>query len=300
MGIYTYAVIDSAQAVEPSLGLFGMPVHNLPCRRLGVVVSELPEGDCPRMGTVPKTLRTAERILEHSAVTDRLMTRFTVLPIRFGTIFPDRDRVIANAEEHYADFCSNLDRLRAKVEFGLRVLWPGEAIRQEIESEVRSQKSEVRSEDKEIGENGRRTAAKQFMEAKLATYRLDQAFTARAEQAIAEIDRAFHLVAAEKRCERLKTPNLLLSAYYLVEKALLGDFRAACQRLKHQRPEFKYLLSGPWPPYNFVVMPPQGAAVRPEPCDACFGLRAAPSCRFSGKAGAALPHSEASDAGGVQ
>jgi hypothetical protein len=258
MGIYTYAVIDSAQAVEPSPGLFGTPVHNLPCRRLGVVVSELPEGDCPRTGTVLKTLRTAERILEHSAVTDRLITRFTVLPIRFGTIFPDRDRVIANADEHYADFCCNLDRLRAKVEFGLRVLWPGEAIRQEIE-----RAGSVRSVPGQPG-----TAARQFLEAKLVQYRLDQVFATRAEQAIAEIDRAFHHIAAEKECERLKTPNLLLSACYLVEQARIGDFHQAYERLRRGRPDFRYLLSGPWPPYNFVVMPPQGAAVRPGPCSA--------------------------------
>ena len=237
-----------------------MPVRNLPCRRLGVVVSELPEGDYPRMGTDPKTLQTAERILEHSAVADRLMTCFTVLPIR--------ERVIANAEEHHADFCSNLDRLRAKVEFGLRVLWPGEAIRQEIESEVRIQKSEVLSEGMEIGQDGRRTAARQFLDAKLATYRLDQALAARADQAIAEIDCAFHLVTAEKECERLKTPNLLLSACYLVERTRIGDFHQAYERLRRGRPDFRYLLSGPWPPYNFIVMPSQTAAVRPGPCNA--------------------------------
>jgi hypothetical protein len=258
MSIYTYAVIDSAQAVEPSPGLFGMPVHNLPYRRLGVVVSELPEGDYPHMGTVPKTLRTAESILEHGAVTDRLMTCFTVLPIRFGTIFPDRDRVVANAEEHYTDFCFNLDRLRAKAEFGLRVLWPGEAIRQEIEREG--------SVWSVTGQPG--TAARQFLEAKLVQYRLDQAFATRAEQAIAEIDRAFHPIAAEEEYERLKTPNLLLSACYLVEQTRIGDFRQAYERLRRGRPDFRYLLSGPWPPYNFVVMPPQGAAVRPGPCNA--------------------------------
>ena len=268
MSVYTYAVIDSPAAIDPVPGLFGVPIHNVPCRKLGVVVSELPEGDCPRMGTVPKTLRTAERILEHSAVTDGLLSRFTVLPIRSGTVFPSPNDAVAHVEQCYADFCLNLHRLRAKLEFGLRVLWPGEAIRQEIESEVRSQRSEVRSENKGIGENERRTAAKQFMEAKLATYRLDQAFAARAEQAIAEIDRAFHLVTAEEKCERLKTPNLLLSAYYLVEKTRLDDFRATYERLRHARPEFKYLLSGPWPPYNFVVMPSQGAAVRPGPCSA--------------------------------
>jgi hypothetical protein len=255
MSIYTYAVIDSAQAIEPSPGLFGMPVRNLPCRRLGVVASELPGGKGGQ------TLQCAERILEHSAVTDRLMARFTVLPIRFGTIFPDPDRVIANAEEHHADFCSNLDRLRAKVEFGLRVLWPGEAIKQEIESGVRS-------DNTEIDEDGRRTAARQFLEAKLATYRLDQAFAARADQAIAEIDRAFHLVAAERECTRLKTPNLLLSACYLVEQTRIGDFHQAYERLRRGRPDFRYLLSGPWPPYSFVVMPSQAAAVRPGPCNA--------------------------------
>jgi hypothetical protein len=254
MSIYTYAVIDSPAAIDPVPGLFGMPVHNVPCRKLGVVVSELPGRDAPDK----PGMRTAERILEHSAVTDGLLSRFTVLPIRSGTVFPGPNDAVAHVEQCYADFCLNLNRLRAKLEFGLRVLWPGEAIRQEIERE-----GSVRSVPGQPG-----TAARQFLEAKLASYRLDQAFTTRAEQAIAEIDRAFHLVAAEKRCERLKTPNLLLSACYLVEQTRIGDFHQAYERLRRGRPDFRYLLSGPWPPYNFVVMPPQGAAVRPGPCNA--------------------------------
>jgi hypothetical protein len=183
------------------------------------------------------------------------MASFTVLPIRFGTIFPDRDRVVANAEEHYTDFCLNLDRLRAKVEFGLRVLWPGETVMQEIELA-----EPVRTVPDQPG-----SAARQFLEVKLAQYRLDQAFATRAEQAIAEIDRAFHPIAAEKECERLKTPNLLLSACYLVQQTRIGEFHQAYERLRRGRPDFRYLLSGPWPPYSFVKMPPPGVAVRPGP-----------------------------------
>jgi hypothetical protein len=60
---------------------------------------------------------------------------------------------------------------------------------------------------------------------------------------------------AEKRYERLQTPNLLLSAYYLVERVLAGDFRAAYERLRRARSDLKYLISGPWPPYSFCHIP---------------------------------------------
>ncbi|MCJ7788781.1 MAG: GvpL/GvpF family gas vesicle protein, partial [Candidatus Atribacteria bacterium] len=51
-----------------------------------------------------------------------------------------------------------------------------------------------------------------------------------------------------------KTENLLLDAVYLVEKDKQNDFREAFEHIKSGPPGLKYLFSGPWPAYNFVIL----------------------------------------------
>jgi hypothetical protein len=61
-------------------------------------------------------------------------------------------------------------------------------------------------------------------------------------------------LACEKRLEGLKTGNLLLNAYYLIEKKDQSGFKRAYKNLRKTFNHFQYLLSGPWPPYNFVLL----------------------------------------------
>jgi hypothetical protein len=69
------------------------------------------------------------------------------------------------------------------------------------------------------------------------------------------MDIFFSKFAAEKKLKRLKTENLLLDAVYLVERDRQNDFKEAFEHIKGPHTDFKFLFSGPWPPYNFVVLP---------------------------------------------
>ena len=69
------------------------------------------------------------------------------------------------------------------------------------------------------------------------------------------MDIFFGRFAAEKKLVKLKTENLLLDAVYLVEKDKQNDFREAFEHIKSGPPGLKYLFSGPWPAYNFVILP---------------------------------------------
>jgi hypothetical protein len=255
MSIYAYAVVDSAATINSLTGLDRIPVKNIPYRDIGVVVSELPEQS-------DLSDPAAELALAHAAVTDQLMAGFTVLPVRFGTVFQNQDAVIAMAEEHYADLRLNFTRLAGTVEFGLRVIWPGEAIRNQFTTEKigtlpfspRKPVVSLFSDRRRPGAAGGKSSAISRMREKLAEYRRDRAFEERADQDIAAIDGILGKLALEKRYERLRTVNLLLNGYYLVRKGRQGKFRAAFGQLKLVRPDLKYLLSGPWPPYNFVMM----------------------------------------------
>jgi len=238
MKIYTYCIVDSNGKIgEPIKGLKDIPVYNIPYRDIGIVASDID-------GQISGPAR--ECALVHEWVAERLMERYTVLPIRLLTIFKKREDLLFMMEDRYTEFRENLDRLRDKVEFGIKVIWPAEAIRGRI-VEVRSR---VDTRAVLAGDS----PGKRFLKDRLEKFEVEEEFEQEAEKCIAAVDGFFGGFAVEKRLEKLKTGNLLLNGSYLVEKARQDDFRGAFERLKKAKGDLKYLLSGPWPPYNFVTL----------------------------------------------
>jgi len=278
MKIYTYGIIDSnASIIEPINGLEGACVYNLPYRDIGAAVSKLinlaPVG---RSGVNQIKEINRDDVLKHEEVVERLMENSTVLPVRFFTTFNQEEEVMVMLKEYYQDFKENLSKLRNKVEFGIRVIWPGETIRNRIiEASKKFNAFATKSPQcfgdppKHCGGNGE--SAKQcggnfggdvtmpdsspgkiFAKEKFERYKIDKEFAEEANRCIALLDDFFSKFAAEKKLEKLKSDNLLLNAYYLVEKEKQGDFKEAFERAKNTPGDLKYLFSGPWPPYNFI------------------------------------------------
>ena len=236
MKLYTYGIIDSSSQInKPIYGLEGAGVYNIPYCDIGAVVSEFTE---------PRQSKTESSVLAHEEVIERLMEHFTVLPVRFHTIFNGRDGVISMMQSYYKDFRNNIDRLRNKVEFGIKVIWPSGKIKEHI----------INTCDKKVSIPDD-SSNKRFIREKFEKYRIDEEFEKKANKYINVMDIFFSKYAAEKKLKKLKTENLLLDAVYLVEKDKQNDFRQAFEHIKSGRPDFKYLFSGPWPSYNFVILP---------------------------------------------
>lgn len=174
------------------------------------------------------------------------MANFTILPIRFLTIFNGKEDVLAMMEEYYKDFRENLDNLHNKVEFSIKVIWPADKIRQRIIDAYNNNKY-----DAPILPD---SPAKNFIKDKLEKYKIDKEFEEEADRCINIIESFFNRFASEKKLEKLKSENLLLNASYLVEKEKESDFKKAFEQMKNDPGDLKYLFSGPWPPYNFVVL----------------------------------------------
>ena len=237
MKLYTYAVIDSNNKITaPINGLKGTGIYNIPYRDIGIVVSQ-----SEQIQDI-----TQEHILKHEEVVEKLMESFTVLPIRFLTLFKKEDDLLLMMQEHYSDFRENLDRLRNKVEFGIKIIWPGETIKNRVIEASKKLNANVA-----IADN---TPGKSFVMQKLEKYKIDKEFAEEADRCIALLDDFFSRFVTEKKLEKLKSDNLLLNAYYLVEKEKQGDFKEAFERAKNTPGDLKYLFSGPWPPYNFISL----------------------------------------------
>jgi len=238
MKLYLYGIIDSSDQITDSIyGLEGSGVYNIPFRDIGAVVSQISQ---------PIQDVTESAVLEHEAVVEKLMANFAVLPVRFQTIIDGRDSLLSMMQSYYKDFKDNLRRLHNKLEFGIKVIWPADKIKENIIKTFRNGKQGKVESDSSL--------SKKFIKEKFDKYKIDKEFEAKAERFIKVMDIFFSRFAAEKKLEKLKTKNLLLDAVYLVEKDKQNDFREAFEHIKSGPPGLKYLFSGPWPAYNFVVL----------------------------------------------
>ncbi len=43
----------------------------------------------------------------------------------------------------------------------------------------------------------------------------------------------------------------LVSVAHLVERGAEREYRVALEVLRHERPDLRFLVTGPWPPYSF-------------------------------------------------
>lgn len=238
MVIYTYGVIDSKDTIDETIfGLEGAGVYNVSYRDIGVAVSELGE----KMQEITDT-----NVLKHEEVIETLMTKFTVLPIRFSTIFNTKEELLLIVEFYYQDFKDNLDRLRNKVEFGIKVMWPAKIIKQRI--------AEVYNKRKFTVSIMADSPAKTFVKEKFEKHIIEKEFEEEAVRCIAVVDDYFNKIASERKIKKLQTENLLLNAAYLVGKDKQDDFKKAFEQLKSTPSDLKFLFSGPWPCYNFITL----------------------------------------------
>jgi hypothetical protein len=241
MKLYLYGIIDSSEQIKESIcGLEGSVIYNIPYCDIGAVVSEISQ---------PIQKVTEGAVLEHKAVVEKLMTDFTVLPVRFQTVIEGRDNLLSMMQSYYKDFENNLTRLHNKLEFGVKVIWPAEKIKENITKALKKGKQDDSESNSSQG--------RKFMTEKFEKYKIDKEFQAKADKFIRVMDIFFSKFAAEKKLGKLKTENLLLDAVYLVEKSQESNFKEAFEHIKSARPDFKYLFSGPWPAYNFVVLSKQ-------------------------------------------
>jgi hypothetical protein len=241
MRLYLYGIIDSCEQLKgPIQYMEKSRIYNIPYCDTGAVISEISQ---------QFVKPSKEAVLRHEAVIEKLMADFTVLPVRFRTIINDRTSLLSIMQSYYIDFKENLKRLRDKLEFGIKIIWPAEKIIQNIINDFKSNKRD--NLDSEISQG------KKYMEEKFEKYKIEKELHAKADKFIQVADSLLNRFSAEKKIRKLKTENLLLDAVYLIQKSCVADFKETFEKLKKEQPDFKYLLSGPWPAYNFIILSKQ-------------------------------------------
>jgi len=248
-----YCVLDSdGEIPEDVAGLYACDVRNLPYGGIGVAASVLTRS----------IDNLVARAVEHEKVVERLMKMHTVLPMRFPSVFGSREAVLAMLEQHYGDFRGDLQRLRNQVEFGIRVVRPIAGLDFGLRISDCGFVPQGESAFQLGGCRGPEAPGKLYMQERYRRHKHRQRLSEQAAQFGHKLDAALSEFASEKRLRSLATDRFVFDGVYLVDNYRRVDFRRAFTGVKCSEPDFKYLFSGPWPPYNFITMP---AAETTEP-----------------------------------
>src|SRR6187431_871168 len=115
-GKYVYCIVRSERQRDfGSIGIGGgQRVITVAHRDLAAVVS-----DTPIVIYDP----TRENVLAHEFVNETVMKDYTVIPMSFGTVFRSDEDVEELLRSTYKAFSEVLDKMKDKIEFGLKVLW---------------------------------------------------------------------------------------------------------------------------------------------------------------------------------
>jgi Mg2+ and Co2+ transporter CorA len=239
-GKYVYCIIKSPKEREfgqIGIGEASSPVYTVHFGDLAAVVSDTP---------IRIYDPTRENVLAHEFVNETVMREFTVIPMSFGTLFRTEEDIVELLKSTYQAFDDVLEKMKDKIEFGLKVLWDREKVIGRIEEEH----EEIRRLKDEINRNAQ--SSTYFARMQLGRL-VEAALEDSGNSYVRDIHEALKPAAVASRSNKPIGDRMILNAAFLVERDLERSFDDAVKEVSRKYEAlltFKY--TGPWPPYNFV------------------------------------------------
>lgn len=238
MGKYIYCFIGEKERItfgNSTISNLNAPVYTITCKDISAVVS-----DAPIIDYDP----TRKNILAHQAIVNKVMDKYTIIPVAFGTVANKRKNVEAIINEYYEEFDDLLDYFKDKIEVGLRIIWNKDYFNTDIESNEIKRLKEIVSGKEE----------KRVLNEKIELGKLVEAvvLSKRKEYEKNIYEQLENLCVNSKLKDKIPIKTVF-NAYFLIEKSMEAAFDkevGALSDVYQNKLNFNY--TGPWPPYNFV------------------------------------------------
>ena len=223
----------------PALGVGARPTYLVAGNDLAAVVSVMADNDLPR---------DSATILEYHNAIESLHNQIGVVPLRFGTVIDREEEVIHLLEKHGERYKKLLKELDGCVEMGIRVISEDVSINPEPWDNAYARSV-----------TGCPGAGAAYLAERKSRYDAETVASEKEQDAIARHRSPFDGLIVNFKGQASKLPILgsqpratLLSLDFLVSRRSVDSFRAVYNRLKPEE-NAKMMLSGPWPPYSFVL-----------------------------------------------
>lgn len=266
-------------------GVGAKPVFVATSDGLGAAVSRVLPGE---------TAPSVSRLLAYENVIRRFHAARTVIPFRYGCLFDEEDQIVRLLSEHAAEWKDILRELDGRVEMGIRAL-SGEGVARasrpwdHLQDAHATGQSHVALEVAPGRGKPTRQSGREYLSARKAYYMEQGRIAQQADAVLQRCREALAGLSVKSKMESpswcvlpLKTNVPLPSLYFLIRRRDVALFRRAFQKIR-ERESTSLLLSGPWPPYNFVERTMTGQGFRLEARSPGIVVKADTPPRIMGK-----------------
>lgn len=239
-GKYIYCIIAEGQRKtfsSPGIGGRGDKLYTACFDDIAAVVSDSP---------IKKYPVSRENLIPHEQAIEEMMETYTVLPVRFGTIAEDEEKVKKILEREHDRFLALLKNMEGKKELGLKAIFKEDVIYKDILEKYKDIK---------------------VLKEKIAALPIEKTYFQRAKigemvEAALEKEKEIHKedilnvlspLSIEFKINNTYGERMIINAAFLVEKDEEAEFDQRVQGLHDKYGEgikFKYV--GTLPPFNFI------------------------------------------------
>ncbi len=237
-GKYLYCFINETEVVSlgnSEIGKLNAPVYTIVYKDLAAVVSDAP---------IKEYETTRNDLLGHQHVISRVMERYAVVPVAFGSVASSKKDILGVLEGYYTDITDMLKYLKNRIELGLRITWENDFFNMDIETaEITKLKEKLigRPEDEILKD---KIHLGQLIEA---------AVLAKREKYIKDIFEPLGKLCVDSKLNDKIAVKTIFNAYFLVEKDKEAEFDAQVEAIAASyKGMINFMYTGPWPPYNFL------------------------------------------------
>jgi len=245
MAYLVYGIVkDPAVVGAPMTGVKGRSVCFVAGHGLCAAVSELDAEE----GAPP-----VAELLVYSKVVEDLHRLQAVVPMRYGCFLNGIEAIRNALKERQRQYETLLVQLEGHVEMGIRILLP--------EKEGRSRQEETMKRRDALSIAGSTAQpmdepsvdGRAYLALRKVHYQMQDETSQDRQGLIDRYIQAFSGLYAKHRTEtETKNGAVILSLYFLTPESKVISFRETFGRVA-ENGDAKALLSGPWPPYNFIT-----------------------------------------------
>jgi hypothetical protein len=233
--------------IEAVHGISGNQVFAYPASDLAVIVSEQD----------PQETLSQKSGVDHARVINNCFRHCTVLPFRFGTVFNDDELLRKSIRSNRRQFLSNIEKLRGKTEMHLKIFVDGcngRAIAKPLPAE-----GVGREYFTSLRENAGRQRERQT----------------RARAVSFQMHRLFMPQDEEISCRMTEDGKMILDIAHLIDCKCVDRYVNKFSATSAMMREYHMQLSGPWPPYHFVLRLTRGPHFHSQHLEAAIAVPAA-------------------------
>ena len=220
-------------------GISGANLYSLQVDEITAVVS-----DTTRAGLITDSTNA----IAFAGVIEALSQEFTLLPMRFGSLMESTGAILKMLERNYPDVQQNLQQVEGAFEFGLKVFCDSEKLRADL-----MEKSEIGTKTTVLSTpEVKNSVYRDWVNKKLKEHRLEELLLTHVDSVVAAITEHLFRMNAVCKFKKMLTETTIIDALFLLKKDMKTELMQAVGNLQKQYPGLNFVMTGPWPPYNFV------------------------------------------------